>query len=226
VGLHKETRHRGAKVANPEQGVELAVPGAALWELLLDWGTLMPGIPDLTRLLQAWSRGDDAALDTLVRQIFGDLRRIARGFLRGGAAETLQTGDLVNEFFPKLLGQQRVEWKNREQFFAVSKMLMRRIFLDYVKAKRAAKRGGGLSEAPLDEALGLGRERDADVDALYEALDRLEELDPRQARIVELRYFYGFTFEEIAEGLGVGLKKVRSDWQTARLWLYQFLKPE
>jgi RNA polymerase sigma factor (TIGR02999 family) len=186
----------------------------------------MPGIPDLTRLLQAWSRGDDAALDTLVRQIFDDLRRIARGFLRGGAAETLQTGDLVNELFPKLLGQQRVEWKNREQFFAVSKMIMRRIFLDYVKAKRAAKRDGGLPEKPLDEVLGLGRERDADVDALYEALDRLEDLDPRQARVVELRFFYGFTFAEIAEDLGVGIRTVRRDWQTARLWLYQFLNPE
>jgi RNA polymerase sigma factor (TIGR02999 family) len=183
----------------------------------------MPGIPDLTRLLQAWSRGDDAALDALVRQIFGDLRRIARGFLRGGAAETLQTGDLVNALFPKLLGEQRVEWKNREQFFAVSKMLMRRVFLDYVKAKRATKRGGGLSEKPLDEALGLGRERDADVDALYEALDRLEELDPRQARIVELRYFGGLSLEEAALVMDVSVATVRRDWSFARAWLFREL---
>lgn len=195
-----------------------------MWELLLDWGTLMQGIPDLTRLLQAWSRGDDAALETLVQQVFADLRRIARGFLRGGAAETLQPTALVNECFPKLLGQQRVDWQNREQFFAVSKMLMRRVFLDYVKAKRSAKRGGGLADTSLDEALGIGRERDIEVDALYEALDRLEELDPPQASIVDLHFFYGFTFKEIAEDRGVPLKTVKREWRTARLWLYQFLK--
>lgn len=180
----------------------------------------------LTHLLQSWSRGDNAALEALTQQVFDDLRRIARGFLRGGAAETLQPTALVNELFPKLLGQQRVEWQNREQFFAVSKMLMRRIFLDYVKAKRSAKRGGGVSDTTLDEALGIGRERDAEVDALYEALDRLEEIDPRQARIVDLHFFYGFTFEEIAGDLGVSLTTVKREWRTARLWLYRFLNPE
>lgn len=184
----------------------------------------MSNIPDLTHLLQAWSRGEKAALETLVPQVFGDLRRIARGFLRGGAAETLQPTALVNELFPRLLGQQHVAWRNREQFFAVSKMLMRRIFLDYVKAKRSAKRGDGISDLPLNEALGLGWERSADVDALYEALDRLEALDPRQARIVELHFFYGFTFEEIAEDLGVSVTTVKREWRTARLWLYRLLK--
>lgn len=181
---------------------------------------------NLTRLLQSWSRGDNAALEALAPQVFDDLRRIARGFLRGGAAETLQPTALVNELFPKLLGQQHVQWQNREQFFAVSKMLMRRIFLDYVKAKRSAKRGGGASDTTLDEALGIGRERDAEVDALYEALDRLEDLDPRQSRIVELHFFYGFTFEEIAEDLKVSLTTIKREWRTARLWLYRFLNPE
>jgi RNA polymerase sigma factor (TIGR02999 family) len=180
----------------------------------------------LTRLLQAWSRGDADALETLVVQVFDDLRRIARGFLRGGAAETLQPTALVNELFPKLLGQQHVEWQNREQFFAVSKMLMRRIFQDYLKAKRSAKRGGGAPKTTLDEALGIGRERDFEVDALYEALDRLEEIDPRQGRIVDLHFFYGLTFEEIAEELGVSMTTVKREWRTARLWLYRFLHPE
>jgi RNA polymerase sigma factor (TIGR02999 family) len=101
---------------------------------------------DLTRLLQDWSRGDAAALETLVLQVFDDLRGIARGFLRGGAAETLQPTALVNELFPKLLRQQHAEWQNREQFFAVSKMLMRRILQDYLKAKRSAKRGGSAAK--------------------------------------------------------------------------------
>jgi RNA polymerase sigma factor (TIGR02999 family) len=181
---------------------------------------------DLTRLLQDWSRGDAAALETLVLQVFDDLRRIARGFLRGGAAETLQPTALVNELFPKLLGQQQVQWQNREQFFAVSKMLMRRVFLDYVKAKRSGKRGGGASKTTLDEALGLGQERDVEIDALYEALDRLEEIDARQARIVDLHFFYGLTFEEITEELGVSLTTIKREWRTARLWLYRFLHPE
>jgi RNA polymerase sigma factor (TIGR02999 family) len=178
--------------------------------------------PDLTRLLQDWNRGDAAALEALVEQVFNDLRHIARGFLRGGAAETLQPTALVNELFPKLLGQQHVEWQNREQFFAVSKMLMRRIFQDYLKAKWSAKRGGGASKTTLDEALGIGFERDLAVDDLYEALDRLEEIDPRQAQIVELHFFYGFSFEE----LGVSLTTVKREWRTARLWLYRFLHPE
>jgi RNA polymerase sigma factor (TIGR02999 family) len=186
----------------------------------------MIGRPDLTRLLQDWSRGDPAALETLVLQVFDDLRGIARGFLRGGAAETLQPTALVNELFPKLLGQQQVQWQNREQFFAVSKMLMRRVFQDYLKAKRSAKRGGGAAKTTLDEALGIGRERDLDVDDLYEALDRLEVADPDQARIVDLHFFYGFTFEEVAEELGVSVTKVKREWRTARLWLYRFLHPE
>ena len=182
--------------------------------------------PDLTRLLQDWNRGDPDALETLVLQVFDDLRGIARGFLRGGAAETLQPTALVNELFPKLLGQQQVQWQNREQFFAVSKMLMRRVFQDYLKAKRSAKRGGGVVRTTLDEALGIGRERDLEADDLYEALDRLEEVDPFQARVVELHFFYGFTFDETAEELGVPVTKVKREWRTARLWLYRFLHPE
>lgn len=110
--------------------------------------------------------------------------------------------------------------------FAVSKMLMRRIFQDYLKAKRFAKRGGGAAKTTLDEALGIGRERNLKADDLYEAPDRLEKIDPLQARIVDLHFFHGFTFAEIAEELGLSVTTVKREWRTAWLWLYRFLHPE
>src|SRR5215210_3966875 len=164
----------------------------------------MDHITELTYLLHSWSQGDPAALERLVPLIFEDLRRMARRHLQGErAGHTLQPTALVHEVYLKLMDQREPDWQNREHFFAIASRIMRRILLDYGKARQTAKRGKDMAKVPLDEALGLAQEQSTDYAALYDALERLKEIDPRQARIVELHNFFGFEHKEIAEILGI-----------------------
>ena len=175
---------------------------------------------DLTQLLLAWSDGDQAAFEQLVPLIYEELRRLARRYMaRERAGHTLQTTALVNEAYLRLIDAQRVHWQNRAHFFAVSAQVMRRILVDFARARRNLKRGGGAAQVSLDEALVVSPERGADLLALDEALCRLADLSPRQSRVVELRYFGGLNEEEVAEVLKVSPRTVRSDWSLARAWL-------
>ncbi len=180
--------------------------------------------PDVTSLLQEWSQGDASALSRLMPLVFADLRRIALHFLRNEKqGHTLQPTALVNEFYLRLIGQRDVQWQNREQFFGIAAMLMRRILVDYAKGKQAAKRGGKVVKVPLDELVDLPATRDLDLVALDDALSRLSELDPRQSRIVELRFFMGLSHEEIARVLEISVTTVKREWKLARLWLFREL---
>ena|SRR5829696_5141491 len=182
---------------------------------------------DLTHLLHSWSQGDPAALERLVPLIFEDLRRMARRHLQGErAGHTLQPTALVNEVYVKLMDQRDPDWQNREHFFAIASRIMRRILIDYGKARQTHKRGKDSVKVPIDEALGLAQDQGTDYAALNDALDRLAEIDPRQARIVELHNFFGFEHKEIAEILGISETTSKREWRTARLWLYRELTRE
>lgn len=184
---------------------------------------------DLTRLLQAWSQGDFAALERLVPLVFDDLRRMARRHLKGErAGHTLQPTALVNEVYLKLMDQREPDWQNREHFFAIASRIMHRLLLDYGKARRTAKRGKDMVMVPLTEALGVPGDQGVDHAALSEALDRLAKLNPRQARIVELKYLFGFEHEEIAtvSDLGVSVTTSKRELRTAKAWLYRELTRE
>jgi RNA polymerase sigma factor (TIGR02999 family) len=179
-----------------------------------------PSDPEITELLHAWGRGDAAALERLVPLIFDDLRRMARRHLRGEReGHTLAPTALVHEVYVKLREQRSVEWQNREQFFAVASRIMRRVLLDYAKARGTAKRGKDVVKVPLEAAFEVRQGQDVDLIALHDAVDRLGELDPRQRRIVELKFFYGFEHEEIAELLGISVTTSKREWKAAKLWL-------
>ncbi|HYG82859.1 MAG TPA: ECF-type sigma factor, partial [Pyrinomonadaceae bacterium] len=150
--------------------------------------------PDVTELLQEWRRGDRAALDRLTPLVYDELRRIAHRYMRqerGG--HTLETTALVNEAYLRLAGQRRVEWQDRAHFFAVTAQVMRHVLIDHARRRRYAKRGGAGLQVPLEEAHAMTRERAAELVALDEALEKLAQLDPRKARVVELRYFGGLS---------------------------------
>lgn len=179
---------------------------------------------DVTRLLQDWSHGDAETLERLIPLVFDDLRQMARRhFAREPPGHTLQPTALVSEVFLRLRGQREIQWENREQFFAIAAILMRRILVDYAKGRHTKKRGEGMVKVPLKAALDIAEAKNLDVGALDDALSRLAELDPRQARIVELRFFTGLKHEEIAELLGISLTTVKREWNTARLWLHREL---
>jgi len=179
---------------------------------------------EVTKLLQEWSQGDAAALEKLIPLVFEDLRQIAgRLFLREADSHTLQPTALVSEAYLRLMDQRKVHWQNREQFFGVASLLMRRILVDYAKGRQAAKRGSGAPKVPLDETIAVPELRDVDVVALDEALSQLAEIDPRQSRIVEMRFFMGLSHEEIAEILDISVTTIKREWRTARLWLFREL---
>ena len=170
--------------------------------------------------MKAWGGGDAAALAQLMPLVLDELRRIARGCLRGDrAGHSLQATALVNEAYLRLVDVQRVDWQNRVHFLAMSARLMRRVLVDLARARQSAKRGGGLLRVTFDEALIEGDHRDGDVLRLNEALEALAELDERKSRVVELRFFAGLTAEETAAVLQVSVKTVTRDWDFAKAWL-------
>ena len=175
---------------------------------------------DVTKLLRAWSQGDDAALDELYRIVYGELRRLAHRYMsRESAGHTLQTTALVNEAYLRLADAKDVSWQDRAHFFAVSANVMRRILIDEARARRAERRGGDNLTVALDEALGVERVEDLDLIALDLALDALAKFNRRQSQVVELRYFGGLSVEETAEVLKVSADTVMRDWRFAKAWL-------
>jgi RNA polymerase sigma-70 factor, ECF subfamily len=180
----------------------------------------------VTGLLLAWSDGDQAALEKLIPLVYAELHRLARRYMRReNAGHTLQTSALVNEAYLRLIEAHRVHWQNRSHFFAVSAQIMRRILVDFARARKHLKRGRGTCQVSLDEGLLVSPERGADLLALHEALERLGALSARQSQVVELRYFGGLNEEEVAEVLKVSPRTVRHDWSLARAWLYRELSP-
>ncbi len=178
----------------------------------------------VTGLLVAWSNGDQAALEKLIPLVYAELHRLARRYMRReNPGHTLQTSALVNEAYLRLIEAHRVRWQNRSHFFAVSAQIMRRILVDFARARRNLKRGGGARRVSLDEGLVVSPQRGADLLALDEALERLSALNARQSQVVELRYFGGLNEEEVAEVLKVSPRTVRHDWSLARAWLYREL---
>jgi RNA polymerase sigma factor (TIGR02999 family) len=176
--------------------------------------------PDITALLQAWSAGDPNALDELMPVVYAELHRLARARLRGEREHhTLQATALVNETYVRLVGQTRIQWLNRAQFFGTAAELMRRILVDHARERGSAKRGGLATRVELDEALGAAEARDVDVLALDVALDRLERLDARQCRLVVLRFFGGLTIDEAAGVLDISPATAKREWLTAKMWL-------
>ena len=176
---------------------------------------------EVTRLLADWSRGDDAAFAKLTPLIYEELRRIAHRHMGGQRPDhTLQTTALVNEAYLRLADQTNPSWQNRAHFFAVAARAMRQIVVDYAKSQRAQKRGGGALKIELDEGAIVSPEQSQAIVDLHEALERLGTLDSRKAQVVELKFFGGLNYDEIAEVLKIARMTVRRDWEFAKLWLY------
>jgi RNA polymerase sigma factor (TIGR02999 family) len=174
----------------------------------------------LTLLLVQWRGGDAAALDRLVPLVYAELRRLAHRYMRDERRNhPLQTTALVHEAYLRLVDVNRVDWESRNQFYAVSARMMRRVLVEEARKRDADKRGADATHVALDEAALPSPERGADVLALNEALERLEALDERKARVVELRCFAGLSVAETARTLDVSEETVFRDWRMARLWL-------
>jgi RNA polymerase sigma factor (TIGR02999 family) len=178
--------------------------------------------PNITQLLVAWNQGDQDALAKLTPLVYKELHRLAHGYLAGERrGHVLQTTALVNEAFVRLIDWQQVEWQNRAHFFGVAATLMRHILVQFAREQQAAKRGGKAIQVSLSEATAVDTRHNPDLVALDDALTTLEKLDPRQTRIVELRFFGGLNLEETAEVLKVSVSTVRRDWRMAQAWLHQ-----
>ncbi len=185
--------------------------------------------PRLTQLLQAWQQGDGPAGEQLVPLVYAELRRIARLKLGGErGAHTLQPTALVHEAWLRLMQQNGAGWQNRGQFFAIATQAMRRILVDHARRRQAAKRGSGEPIANVDELAEVlvSHVPDDQLVALDAALERLALLDPRQAKVVELRFFGGLSVEETAEILDLSPTTVKREWATARLWLFRAIEEQ
>ena len=179
---------------------------------------------EITSLLNAWSSGDGAALDRLAERVYPELRLIARRYMkREGEGNTLQTTALVHEVYIRLVDVTRVEFHQRAEFFAMAAQMMRRILVDAARARGAHKRGGAGAKISLDETAVLSPGPDRSVLALDDALTAFSQVAPRQAKVVELRYFGGLTEEEIVAALKVSPRTVRRDWDLAKAWLLREL---
>ncbi|HEU5247318.1 MAG TPA: sigma-70 family RNA polymerase sigma factor [Candidatus Udaeobacter sp.] len=178
----------------------------------------------VTQLLAAWSRGNDAALAELTPLVYEELRRLAHHFMEGQRPNhTLQTTALVNEAYLRLADQTNPNWQSRAHFFAVAGRAMRQILVNYAKSSRAQKRGGGVLKVELDETAILSPEQSKAIVDLHEALERLGTLDSRKAQVVELKFFGGLKYDEIAEVLKIAHMTVRRDWEFAKAWLHNEL---
>jgi RNA polymerase sigma-70 factor (ECF subfamily) len=180
---------------------------------------------DVAAHLDAQDDGNERAVADLTALLYPELRRLASHHLRRERREhTLQTTALVHEAYLRLNDQREVHWKNREQFLGIAAQLMRRILVDYSRGHDAKKRGGGVEKVFLEEAVGVAKEKGADVIALDEALTKLSEFDPQQARLVELRFFGGLSIEESAEVLGVSRTTIKRNWNVTKAWLARELR--
>ncbi len=182
-------------------------------------------LPDLTLLLHDWYHGDEAALDKLIPLVYAELRRLAHLYMvRERPGHLLQTTALINEAYLRLIQAGNIEWQNRAHFFAISAGLMRRILVEFARARDSRKRGGEMHQVSFDESFMVSPENDPDLIAIDDVLNSLAEVDARQAKVVELRFFGGLSEEETADVLGVCRLTVIRDWKSAKLWLLHELK--
>src|SRR5262250_392243 len=178
-----------------------------------------PESENVTQLLIAWGRGDEAARDELIPLVYETLRRIARHQLRGErAGHTLETTALINEAYLKLV-EQSVSWQSRAHFFGIAARLMRQLLVDYARTRQRLKRGGDLQRISLTNAAQIANEAAVDLLMLDVALETLAAVDPQSSQIVELRFFGGLTIEETAQVMGISTPTVERGWRTARAWL-------
>jgi RNA polymerase sigma-70 factor, ECF subfamily len=184
-----------------------------------------PVTGEVSILLKAWGAGDESALDKLIPLVYSELRRMAHyQMTREREGHTLQTTALVNEAYVRLVGATEVSWQNRAHFFALSAQLMRRVLVDHARSRRRTKRGGDMQKVSLDASPAILCGPDADIIELNDALSSLAEIDARKAKIVELRFFGGFSVEETAEALNVSVSTVMNDWKFAKVWLLRAMR--
>ncbi len=184
----------------------------------------MPQTQELSVILDRWANGERDALDQLMPAVYKDLRRLARYHLDGERqGHTLQPSALVHETFLRFGNYEQIAWQDRAHFFAVASTIMRRVLVDHARKRAAAKRGAAATVVTLVESQSPGKSADVDIEALDEALTRLEALDARQHRVVEMRFFGGLSHREIAEMLGLSMATVNRDWRVAKLWLRRAL---
>jgi len=184
-----------------------------------------PAGGDVTVLLAELTKGNGEASAKLIPMVYAELRRLAASYTRKERCDhTLQATALVHEAYLKLIEQRSVNWQSRAHFFGIAAQIMRRILVDHARGHLRDKRGGGQQEVPLDEAIIFAPEQSGELINLDEALNRLATLDPRQAKIVELRFFGGLNVDETAEVLGISPKTVKRDWSVAKAWLHGELK--
>ena len=187
----------------------------------------IPPSIEVTQLLKAWGNGDEAALGRLIPLVQQELHRLAHRYMsREKPDHTLQTTALVNEVYLRLVDVAHVSWQDRVHFFAISARIMRRILTDFARSRNYQKRGGAALHVSFDEALAVGKKRDAEIIAIDEALVALAAVDARKSQVVELRFFAGLSVEETAEVLKVSPETVKRDWRFAKAWLYQALSGE
>jgi RNA polymerase sigma-70 factor (ECF subfamily) len=179
----------------------------------------------VTRLLKAMHAGDAQASQDLLPLVYAELHRLAKSYMRRERPDhTLQATALINEAYLRLAGEE-IDWKNRAHFIGLSAQVMRRVLVDYARAHNAEQRGGGLQRVEMQEELAVSPERLDQVQQIDHLLKKLEKENPRQARVVELRYFGGLTFEEIGSLLELTSRTVKADWALARIWLFEQLQP-
>jgi RNA polymerase sigma-70 factor, ECF subfamily len=180
---------------------------------------------DVTLLLSALTRGDEGAASKLIPVVYDELRRLAASYMRRERVDhTLQATALVHEAYLKLVEQRSVNWQSRAHFFGVAAQLMRRILIDHARGHSRQKRGGDEKKVSLDEAFVFSEQLADELLAVDDSLNQLAKIDPRQAKIVEMRFFGGLSVEEAAEALGVSPKTVKRDWSVAKAWMYADLK--
>jgi len=180
---------------------------------------------EVTQLFHAWRGGDRVALEKLMPVVYAEMHRLAHIYMiRERPGHTLQTSALVNEAYLRLIDANRVDWQDRAHFFAVSAKVMRQVLMQHARLRYARKRGGGAVKVDFDEAFVPSPERDADLIALDDALNALAQKDPREAKVVELRFFGGLSEQETAHVLGISDRTVRREWEHAKAWLIHQLK--
>jgi RNA polymerase sigma factor (TIGR02999 family) len=187
----------------------------------------VPPIHEVTELLQAWSAGDESALEKLAPLVYDELHRTAHRYMvREQAGHTLQTTALVNEVYMRLVKVREVSWQDRAHFFAVCARMMRRILTDFARSRRYLKRGGAVAHLPFDEELFPGSAPHAAIVALDDALNALADVDRRKSQVVELRFFGGLSVEETARVLVVSVETVQRDWRLSKVWLLREMSGE
>jgi RNA polymerase sigma-70 factor, ECF subfamily len=188
-------------------------------------GINMTEAHNVTEMLEAMSAGDSTAPERLLPVVYGELRRLASGYMKNErSGHTLQATALVHEAYIQLVDWENVSWENRAHFFAAAAQMMRKILVDHAREKNALKRGGGVNTIALDDAVSFPNQDKLDLMVIDEALVELGSFDPQQAKIVELRFFGGLTIPETAHALGISESTVKRDWQIAKAWLFNRMK--